>query len=147
MWALLAMSSSFSCKFNSEEPREWPCGLIEAQDSFSVVYPCLLTLPETNISSGKWWLDRNTTFLLGRPIFRCYVSFRGCNRSSLHKQAHSCVAAPFQRTVPSVSLTNRRGAWRVRGQSHELGEPITKPITNSADKTWVQGGRKLVGAQ
>ena len=33
------------------------------------------TLPETNSSPLKMdgW---NTTFLLGRPIFRCYVSFR-----------------------------------------------------------------------
>ena len=32
------------------------------------------TLPETNIApENEGW---NTTFLLGRPIFRCYVSFR-----------------------------------------------------------------------
>ena len=33
-----------------------------------------VTLPETNIAPG--W---NTIFLLGRPIFRCYVSFRECS--------------------------------------------------------------------
>ena len=44
------------------------------------------TLPETNSSPLK--LDGwNTTFLLGRPIFRCYVSFRESNwsRKSLIK--------------------------------------------------------------
>ncbi len=36
------------------------------------------TLPETNID--HWKMDGwNTTFLLGRPIFRCYVSFREGN--------------------------------------------------------------------
>ena len=36
------------------------------------------TLPETNSSPLKMdgW---NTTFLLGRPIFRGYVSFRDCS--------------------------------------------------------------------
>ena len=38
------------------------------------------TLPETNSSHLKMdvW---NTSFLLGRPIFRCYVSFRECTFS------------------------------------------------------------------
>ena len=35
------------------------------------------TLPETNSSHLKMD-DWNTTFLLGWPIFRCYVSFREC---------------------------------------------------------------------
>ena len=37
-------------------------------------FPPRNTLPETNIAPKMdGW---NTTFLLGRPIFRCYVSFR-----------------------------------------------------------------------
>ena len=36
-----------------------------------------ITLPETNIAPENGW---NTTFLLGRPIFRCYVSFKECIR-------------------------------------------------------------------
>ena len=34
-----------------------------------------VTLPETNIASENGWLE-DDPFLLGRPIFRCYVSFR-----------------------------------------------------------------------
>ena len=43
------------------------------QRLFSAIF--FLTLPETNSSPLKMdgW---NTTFLLGRPIFRGYVSFR-----------------------------------------------------------------------
>ena len=34
------------------------------------------TLPETNIAPKNGWLEYYCTFLLGRPIFRGYVSFR-----------------------------------------------------------------------
>ena len=44
---------------------------------------CSITLPETNIAPKNGWLEYyfpigwNTTFLLGWPIFKGYVSFRG----------------------------------------------------------------------
>ncbi len=38
------------------------------------------TFPETNIAPKSGWLEYYT-FLLGRPIFRCYVSFREGNRN------------------------------------------------------------------
>ena len=46
------------------------CGTVRFND--------FVTLPETNSSPLKMdgW---NTTFLLGTPIFRCYVSFRECS--------------------------------------------------------------------
>ncbi len=73
-------------------------GLVKNQDkpipsTFQVVY----TLPETNSSPLKMdgW---NTTFLLGRPIFRGYVSFRECiyceavafSKSSRSIYTHKC---------------------------------------------------------
>ena len=33
------------------------------------------TLPETNIAPENGWLEYDR-FLFGRPIFRCYISFR-----------------------------------------------------------------------
>ena len=36
----------------------------------------LVTLPETNMAPENGWLESNTSFLLGWPIFRGYVSFR-----------------------------------------------------------------------
>ena len=36
------------------------------------------TLPETNMTSPLKMDGWNTSFLLGRPIFRCCVSFREC---------------------------------------------------------------------
>ena len=38
----------------------------------------LTTLPETNIVLEKWFLG-DDPFLLGKPVFRCYTSFRECN--------------------------------------------------------------------
>ena len=38
-----------------------------------------LTLPETNIAPENEWLEYDP-FLLGRPIFRCYVSFGEGNK-------------------------------------------------------------------
>ena len=37
-------------------------------------------LPEANIAPEKWWLG--TPLILGRPIFRWYVSFREGNHSN-----------------------------------------------------------------
>ena len=42
------------------------------------------TLPETNIAPKNGWLEYYT-FLLGRPIFRGYVSFRECTEKKRKK--------------------------------------------------------------
>ncbi len=57
--------------------------IFEIRDSTTIArvhYFTRITLPETNslpLKMDGW----NTTFLLGRPIFRGYVSFRECRGS------------------------------------------------------------------
>ena len=46
----------------------------------TIEYIHVFTLPETNIAPEEWW---ETTFLLGRPIFRGYVGFKECNAYNL----------------------------------------------------------------
>ena len=58
------------------------------------------TLPETNIEPGHGW---KTSFLLGRPIFRCYVSFRECN---LNLQASENWLYSTQYTCKFVNIYN-----------------------------------------
>ena len=43
------------------------------------------TLPETSIAPENGWLEYVLGFLLGWPIFRCYVSFREGKPSMLYK--------------------------------------------------------------
>ena len=68
----------------------------------------MITLPETNSLHMKMdgW---NTSFLLGWPIFRCYVSVRECNQyESPFLLNRSSFDKPFFPGKPSF-----QGVWRV----------------------------------
>ena len=67
------------------------------------------TLPETNKSQLKmdgWKLS----FLLGRPIFRGYVSFRGCNplkkEMTVMPQNNSIIAICLRKTFSLLEVRN-----------------------------------------
>ena len=70
------------------------------ETSWSLLSP-LLTFPETNIAPENGWLEYDR-FLLGRPIFRCYVSFREGTSSPI---SHFCeIQGIIAATRPSWSL-------------------------------------------
>ena len=48
-----------------------------------------IILPKTNIAPESGWLEYNR-FLLGWPIFRCYVSFRECTQFHFFFQSAAC---------------------------------------------------------
>ena len=70
------------------------------------LYSTTNTLPETNMAPENGWLEWNTSFLLGWPIFRGYVSFRECRFLVVHE--------------PLLTLrSNMRSYPQIGGQLHE----------------------------
>ena len=80
----------------------------------------------------------NTTFLLGRPIFKCYVSFREGNFFFQHSNCQSVIVNKWFFRVPagmsskppfdSSNPFQPSPTWRIIPFSKELGSPPSSAI-------------------